>query len=362
MGQIDNWKLTEMLHYEHGQGDPFAAAVRATRMPMAITDPSRPDNPLVFVNQAFQELTGYSREECIGRNCRFLQGPRTDPTTIAHVREAVANGENISVDLLNYRKDGSTFWNALYLSPVRGLDGNVLFFFASQLDVSDRVEAQQRMIDQKEIVEHEVSRRTADLEASLEAQTLLLHDVDHRVKNNLSVIGSLIRLQIKDTDDPAVRKALRATMERVDALAAVHRRLYQADDVRFFDVSVFALNLVQDTISGSANKDIYFRSDMQRADLPSEAATSLGLLLNEILHRVLDAPAEVQAVELSCKILPGSLIIMIGSEMRTRVSPLQIPAISQTLMARLSAPIGAHVEWKHTSTSYSVHLTIPRNE
>lgn len=362
MEQIDNWKLTEMLHYEHGQGDPFAAAVRATRMPMVITDPSQPDNPLVFVNEAFQELTGYSRDECIGRNCRFLQGPGTDAEAVSRVRDAVAKGENVSVDLLNYRKDGTTFWNALYMSPVRGLDGKIQFFFASQLDVSDRVEAQQRMIDQKEIVEHEVSRRTADLEASLEAQTLLLHEVDHRVKNNLSVIGSLIRLQIRDTDDPGIRKALRATMERVDALAAVHRRLYQADDVRFFDVASFALNLVQDTISGSPNKHIYFRSNMQQADLPSEMATSVGLLLNEILLRVLDAPATIHAVELSCTNTPDSLILTIGSEMQTRVPPLEIPAISQTLMARLSAPINARVEWKQTSTSYSVQLIIPRNE
>lgn len=89
---------------------------------------------------------------------------------------------------------------------VRGLDGKIQFFFASQLDVSNRVEAQQRIIDQKEIVDHEVSRRTVDLEASLEAQSLLLHEVDYRVKNNLSVIGSLIRLQIRDADNPAIRR------------------------------------------------------------------------------------------------------------------------------------------------------------
>ena len=70
----DDWHLTESLHHEHGRGDPFAAAVRATRMAMVITNPSLPDNPIVFCNEAFQRLTGFSREEIIGQNCRFLQG------------------------------------------------------------------------------------------------------------------------------------------------------------------------------------------------------------------------------------------------------------------------------------------------
>ena len=77
MEQRDNWHLTELLHNTTGRGDPFAAAVRATRMPMVITDPEHSDNPIVFFNEAFQKLTGYGRDEIIGRNCRFLQGPET---------------------------------------------------------------------------------------------------------------------------------------------------------------------------------------------------------------------------------------------------------------------------------------------
>src|SRR6188768_1608012 len=102
MKQRDDWHLTEALEYEHGRGDPFAAAVRATRMPMVITDPAQADNPIVFCNEAFQDLSGYSRGEIIGRNCRFLQGPETDLATVAQVREAIASGEAIDVDLLNY--------------------------------------------------------------------------------------------------------------------------------------------------------------------------------------------------------------------------------------------------------------------
>ena len=76
MEHVDAVKLTDILHAEQGRGDPFAGAVRATRMPMIITDPRQDDHPIVFANDAFLGLTGYKRDEVLGRNCRFLQGPK----------------------------------------------------------------------------------------------------------------------------------------------------------------------------------------------------------------------------------------------------------------------------------------------
>ncbi len=116
--------------------DPFVAAVRATRMPMIITNPRVPDNPVVFTNDAFCRLTGYSRDEIVGRNCRFLQGPDTDRAVIDRVREAVVNRQSIQVDIRNHRKDGTAFWNRLLLAPVRDAAGEVAYFFASQVDVT----------------------------------------------------------------------------------------------------------------------------------------------------------------------------------------------------------------------------------
>ena len=119
-----------------GGTDPFVAAVRATRMPMLITDPRRPDNPVVFVNDAFCRMTGYDRDYIIGRNCRFLQGEDTDPATVAQIREAVSAVRSIEIDIRNYRADGSWFWNRLLLAPVHDADGKLAYFFASQLDVT----------------------------------------------------------------------------------------------------------------------------------------------------------------------------------------------------------------------------------
>lgn len=359
MEQKNDWQLTDSLHNEHGRGDPFAAAVRATRMPMVVTDPGQADNPIVFVNEAFQDLTGYSREECIGRNCRFLQGTDTDPRTVSKIRYAVERGEDVAVDILNYRKDGSSFWNALYLSPVRGGNGDIQFFFASQLDVSRRVDAQQRVIDQKEEVEHDVRVRTADLEASVEAQAMLLHEVDHRVKNNLSVIGSLLRMQIRDSDDPNVRKALRSTMERVDAMAAVHRRLYQADDVRYFDVSSHASNIVQDAISASRYKDVFLHSETQTAHLPSGQATSFGLLLNEILLHLFDPYTPIKSVSLRSSADENDITIVLSNELLEKTPQDAIPPLSMKLISRLCAQLDAKVDWQHSLTGLTATLQIP---
>ena len=116
--------------------DPFVAAVRATRMPMIVTNPRLPDNPVVFANDAFCRLTGYERSEILGRNCRFLQGPETEPETVKRIHRAVKDAAPIEIDIRNYRKDGSAFWNRLLLAPVYDGYGDLAYFFASQLDVT----------------------------------------------------------------------------------------------------------------------------------------------------------------------------------------------------------------------------------
>ncbi|HEY1227552.1 MAG TPA: PAS domain-containing protein, partial [Ramlibacter sp.] len=116
----------------------FFAAIEMTRMPMVVTDPRQPDNPIAFVNRAFLDLTGYAEEDLLGKNCRLLQGPRTDPSTVAEVRAAVAEQRAVAVDILNYKADGSEFWNALFIGPVFDADGKLLYWFSSQLDISRR--------------------------------------------------------------------------------------------------------------------------------------------------------------------------------------------------------------------------------
>jgi PAS domain S-box-containing protein len=121
-----------------GRGNVFFAAVEMTRMPMLVTDPNQPDNPAVFVNKAFLDLTGYEEEQVLGRNCRFLQGKDTDPQTVKEVRNALEEHRAVAVDILNYKANGKPFWNALFIGPIFDKAGKLLYYFASQLDITRR--------------------------------------------------------------------------------------------------------------------------------------------------------------------------------------------------------------------------------
>ena len=289
-------RSADPLAAEHGADDPFTAAIRAARMAMIVTDARQGDNPIVFVNDAFLALTGYQRDEVIGRNCRFLQGPDTDPVQVDRLRHAVAHGEDIALDILNYRKDGSTFWNAVYLSPVHGKTGEIVYFFGSQLNVSDKKRVEFEQGDARERLEAAVEARTADLSQALQQKTALLHEVDHRVKNNLQLISSLLLLQNRRVTDPAVKNSLRGMLERVSAIATVHRRLFQSDDVERFDVSAFVRDLVADMMGSARRDDIKVRLDLERIDVAASKAAPLALVISELFSNALRHGFPVEAM------------------------------------------------------------------
>lgn len=157
--------IQEITRDDNGT-DPFSSAVRATRMPMLITDPRQGDNPIVFANAAFSKLTGFERTEILGRNCRFLQGPETDRAEVSRLREAIQQRAPIELELLNYRKDGSAFWNKLLVSPVFDEDGDLRYFFASQFDVTLERERLADLARDRNDLESEIARRDAALAAS----------------------------------------------------------------------------------------------------------------------------------------------------------------------------------------------------
>lgn len=105
---------------------------------VVISDPLQDDNPLVYVNSHFTDLTGYSKKECIGHNCRFLQGPDTSSAAVQKIRDAITSASFLRVELLNYRKDGTPFWNELNLLPVKDSLGNALNFVAMQYPADDK--------------------------------------------------------------------------------------------------------------------------------------------------------------------------------------------------------------------------------
>lgn len=175
-------------------------AIERTRMPMVITNPREPDGPIVYANEAFLDLTGYSADEVLGRNCRFLQGEQTDRRDIDAIRSGIDAGLHcVETELLNYRKDGSSFWNQLAISPVHDDAGELLYYFASQKDVTARRQAQAL----------EISER------------LLLKEVDHRALNALTLVKSIVSLSGR----ASIEQFADAVTGRVDALARAHRLL-----------------------------------------------------------------------------------------------------------------------------------------
>ncbi len=114
----------------------LTAAMMHSSASMVLSDPNLPDCPVVAVNQSFLDLTGYDQAELIGRNCRFLQGPRTDETSRTRIRTCLKAGQGCIEWIVNYKRDGTMFWNLLFISPVRDEDGRLLYFFGNQIDIT----------------------------------------------------------------------------------------------------------------------------------------------------------------------------------------------------------------------------------
>src|SRR5919107_1477962 len=125
-------------------------ALAATSSAILITDPKEPDNPIVYANPTFERITGYSIEEAIGKNCRFLQGEDRDQPALEELRAAIREGRECQVTLRNYKKDGTLFWNELSISPVRDEEGHLVSFVGVQNDVTERKRAEEALRDSEE--------------------------------------------------------------------------------------------------------------------------------------------------------------------------------------------------------------------
>lgn len=300
----------EIVREDRGT-DPFAAAVRATRMPMLMTDPNQADNPIVFANAAFSKLTGFSHDEIVGRNCRFLQGPETDRSEIARLRDAIAAREPIELELLNYSKDGKSFWNRLLVSPVFDEDGAVTYFFASQFDVTLERERLVRLQRDRDDLEVEIGQRTTELvqaeshlQLALQAAHLGSWSLDltteqmsasDACKENFGRLFSEpftyedIKAAVHPDDCARRDEALRNALENAGAYRAEYRIHTPAGEERWLSVQgqVFDRGNGTPLLLIGVSQNI---TDRKRAE---EHRT---MLANELSHRIKNMLATLQAI------------------------------------------------------------------
>lgn len=149
-------------------------ALSAAAEGITIADARLPDRPLIYVNAGFERLTGYPRQAVLGRNCRFLQGAGTDADTVTEIRNAIAQGRECTVEILNYRKDGTPFWNRLSITPVKDEAGDITHFIGIQSDVSARRRAEQDLRKAKVELEEALAELERDLDLASRIQQSLL--------------------------------------------------------------------------------------------------------------------------------------------------------------------------------------------
>lgn len=208
---LHHWRESTITDADlNDRGGVFFAAIEMTRMPMILTDPNQDDNPIVFANKAFLDLTGYEEAEVLGRNCRFLQGAQTDRNAVAELRDAVDARSAIALELLNYRRDGSPFWNAVFIGPVYDKAGDLRYFFASQLDVTRRRNSEQSY------------RQAQKMESIGQLTAGLAHDFN----NLLQVVNGNLELVSAVADNPErVKRYAAAAQSAAERGAKLTRQL-----------------------------------------------------------------------------------------------------------------------------------------
>ena len=224
-------------------------AVDQADVGITIADTRTDDEPLIYVNEGFERMTGYPVEEAVGRNCRFLQGEDTDPETVATLRAAIENAEPASVDIRNYRKDGTPFWNHLDISPVVDDDGELTHYFGFQRDVTERKRLQDEL--------HEQNERLEDFASVL----------SHDLRNPLAVAQGRLDA-VDDADAAAVEEAL-ARMDSlitdVLALAREGEVVEATERVSLGEVATYAWSMVEtEALVLDVPEDVVVHADRER--------------------------------------------------------------------------------------------------
>ncbi|MEA5451955.1 PAS domain S-box protein, partial [Leptolyngbya sp. CCNP1308] len=159
-------------------------AIAASHNGIVITDARQPSNPIIYANPAFERMTGFSAAEAMGHNCRFLQSNQLEQPGLDTLRQAIAAGEDCTVELINYRKNGEPFWNHLSISPIYDPEGQLTHFVGIQTDISDRKRAEAQL--HQHMHDLEEARHAAEAATRLKGE--FLANMSHELRTPLNAI------------------------------------------------------------------------------------------------------------------------------------------------------------------------------
>ena len=256
---------------------------------MVISDPRLPDNPIIYVNKAFERITQYTADYAIGRNCRFLQGEQTDREDVRRIREGIEKGEDVSVDILNYRADGTSFTNRLLVAPLYDGDGKIVNFLGIQ-----------RTLGEQDAT-GEAARRDDPVEQGLRAQvredrseasdTIMdadpLRAIRNGVQDHLALVMNLARL-----DEDGEREGTpRALGRRIESLQLLYEELDEAGVASVRDQTI-PLGAYLSRVAATLNhlegrRSIRMNVDCDQLEVPTPIAARLGLLASELILNAL---------------------------------------------------------------------------
>lgn len=261
---------------------------------IVVADMRHDDNPLVYVNPAFEKVTGYQASAVLGRNCRFLQGSDTEKTSRNVIRDALSAGEETSVDITNYRADGEKFVNRLLLTPLHNEDGDLTHFMGIQ---SHRAK------------DAGMRHRYEELDQSM-------RELRHRVKNHLSMLLSLVRLQAKEV--PELEGKLDVLASRVRALNLLYDDFTKtgngSDEAVSLSAYVARVCSALNMIDG--RRRVILNVDAEAIECPVDKAANVGLIVSELLTNAMqhafqgDEPGMVQ-VELEATSADSECLVVV---------------------------------------------------
>lgn len=254
VGQLADLKI--------GSSQLFLQTTEQTRMALCIADPHQDDCPIVYCNQAFLDLTGYARDEVIGRNCRFLQGPATKQSATKRLGDAMRTAEYTVVDVLNYRKDGTAFWNAVHVGPIYDEQGELAYFFGSQWDITELLAARETIVEGERVAK----------------------ELRHRTDNLSAVLTAIVRLSARGSSD--VAELAGKVERRIEALAGAHRASLSSEALEHDQTDL--LTLVESVMRPYRNAyadRIELGGEPTR--LPRQHVTPIGLTMHELATNAL---------------------------------------------------------------------------